>query len=253
MDKPRRRSRAEILEAVGTLLRLHEEGRLGGARMPKDANPGLPPSGKDNFLYFTLPMALNYQRNSYSLWIAALATWHDLETRFAFSPNEVCGVPENQLRAALLKHRLALQPVRHVAIWKTICATLAGEYGGDVRVLFRRCGNDIRLILKEVQEREKKGFPYLSGQKICNYWLYVMSQYTDADFRNRACLSVAPDTHVIQASIMLGVVDGSKAPDVLRPLVAEAWKDVLKGTRLDPIDIHTPLWLWSKRGFDPDI
>ena len=29
-----------------------------------------------------------------------------------------------------------------------------------------------------------KSFPYLSGNKICNYWLYVIYQYTDRKFKN---------------------------------------------------------------------
>jgi len=34
-----------------------------------------------------------------------------------------------------------------------------------------------------------------------------------------------------------------------RKVVAEAWETVLKGTGLAPIDVHTPLWLWSRAGF----
>lgn len=37
-------------------------------KMPEDENPALDKSTKENYLYFTLPMALNYQRNSYMLW-----------------------------------------------------------------------------------------------------------------------------------------------------------------------------------------
>lgn len=36
--------------------------------MPEDANPNLEKNSLENYLYFTLPMALNYQRNSYTLW-----------------------------------------------------------------------------------------------------------------------------------------------------------------------------------------
>lgn len=38
--------------------------------MPEDENPALDKSSKENYLYFTLPMALNDQRNSYMLWNA---------------------------------------------------------------------------------------------------------------------------------------------------------------------------------------
>ncbi len=45
-----------------------KQGKLGGEVMPEDANPGLERKSLENYLYFTLPMALNYQRNSYTLW-----------------------------------------------------------------------------------------------------------------------------------------------------------------------------------------
>ena len=43
--------------------------------MPEDANPGLKKNSLENYLYFTLPMALNYQRNSYTLWQALYNTF----------------------------------------------------------------------------------------------------------------------------------------------------------------------------------
>lgn len=44
-----------------------KEGKLGGEFMPEDSNPNLSKASNENFLYFTLPMVLNYQRNSYKL------------------------------------------------------------------------------------------------------------------------------------------------------------------------------------------
>lgn len=249
----RPRTRAEIIAAVRTLCALHKQGALGGARMPEDANPGLEKNSRDNFHYFTLPMALNYQRNSYRLWESALETFADPDTRFVFAPEAVALSGRSALCAALTKHGLALQPNRHTAIWETICETLVGHYSGDVRTLFESNNNDIALIREEVQITQKKGFPYLSGVKIANYWLYVMTRYTGADLRNRQCLSVAPDTHVIQASVMLGVVEDNADENALRPRVAEAWTAILAGTDLCPIDVHTPLWLWSRRRFNPGL
>lgn len=94
---------------------------------------------------------------------------------------------------------------------------------------------------------------YLSGQKIANYWLYVLHQYTDAPLRNRHLLSVAPDTHVLQASIMLGLVQNGSDINALRHRVAQEWKELLIGAELCPIDVHTPLWLWSRNNFLPSL
>ena len=65
---------AKLLDKVYRLMQMWKDGRLGGEVMPEDANPHLEKSSCENYLYFTLPMALNYQRNSYMLWESALQT-----------------------------------------------------------------------------------------------------------------------------------------------------------------------------------
>lgn len=86
--------------------------------------------------------------------------------------------------------------------------------------------------------------------KICNYWLYVIYRYTDRNFQNLDALTVAPDTHVCKASLRLGLITEEEyaSPNV-QQIVSEAWKELFKGTEYKPIDIHTPLWLWSRNGF----
>lgn len=55
-------SRDEILKNVDSLYNMWKKGSLGGEIMPEDVNPHLDKTSKENYLYFTLPMALNYQR-----------------------------------------------------------------------------------------------------------------------------------------------------------------------------------------------
>lgn len=62
------KDRNAIRGQVQRLLAAYKAGRLGGEKMPEDENPHLDPASGENYLYFTLPMALNYQRNSYRLW-----------------------------------------------------------------------------------------------------------------------------------------------------------------------------------------
>ena len=52
----------EILIKVEKLLKMYKKGELGGEIMPEDANPHLDKASLENYLYFTLPMSLNYQR-----------------------------------------------------------------------------------------------------------------------------------------------------------------------------------------------
>ena len=242
-----------LIAKVNKLISLWRQGLLGGERMPEDSNPNLTKDSEENYLYFTLPMALNYQRNSYKLWEAALQTYTDKECKDVFNPIKVVKMSDDQLRTKLVKYKVALQPNKQPIIWKTLCQTFVNNFGGRIKNLFAQNDYDIKKI-KDYIIANKKSFPYLSGVKILNYWLYVMSQYTDAKFTNRQEISVAPDTHVLQASVKLGIIsqDDLKKSNV-REIVSEKWKNILAGTGIEPIDIHTPFWLWSRNGFKVEI
>ncbi len=242
-----------LIEKVKKLLAFYKNGELGGEKMPEDSNPKLPKNSEENFLYFTLPMALNYQRNSYVLWQSALQTFLDADCQSVFCPQKVLQMSEQQLRDKLTKFKLAIQPNKQPVIWRTLCQTLVSHFDGSVKALFAQNGYNI-LSIKNYITQNKKQFPYLSGTKILNYWLYVMTQYTSEKFFNRQEISVAPDTHVLQASVKLGIInqeDLSKSN--IREIVSEKWKRLLAGTNIQPIDIHTPLWLWSRSGFKANI
>ena len=237
------------LDKIYKLIDLHKGGLLGGEVMPEDENPGLNAATAENYVYFTLPMALNYQRNSYKLWEAANKSYKDSETVNIFNPSAVKKMTDDELRAKLLKYKLALQPNKHIEIWRTISNTIIRDFDGDVRNLFIKNDCDIKKIKDYVLAR-KKDFPYLGGSKILNYWLYVIEQYTDAKFKNRNFITVAPDTHVIQASEKLGLITTEEAQNPnIREELAERWHKLLADTNLSPIDVHTPMWLWSRGGF----
>ena len=246
-------NRDEILKRALRLLDVYQSGALGGERMPEDANPGLAVGSCENALYFTLPMALNYQRSAYALWESAKATWEDAETRDVFVPERVVSMTEEELRQKLLKQRLALQPNRHPAIWRRLCETFAEEFGGDVRQLFERCGNSV-VRTREYFAENKKRLPYLGGEKIMNYWMYVMEQRGNVTWIDREKITVAPDTHVIQSSVRLGLLsDGEAERGDVRALAAGRWEQLLKDTGRIPIDFHTPMWLWSRGRFKVEI
>ena len=167
-----------------------------------------------------------------------------------FLPEKVVEMSDEALRFKLVKHKVALQPNKQPVIWRTISNTLKTHYKCDVRELFAESSHRVRELLNTVQKKHKKEFPYLSGNKICNYWLYVMDQYTDADLKDKEYLNIAPDTHIIQSSIKLGVIDeNSLSASQLQKEIAERWQQILQDTEFAPIDIHTPLWLWSRSGF----
>lgn len=243
----------DILSRVYDLITAYKNGLLGGEKMPEDENPNLERSSKKNYMYFTLPMALNYQRNSYTLWECTNKMYSDNNARAVFDSKLVLKMSDDELREYLVKYRVALQPNKQPIIWRKICETVEDKLGGDIRNLFAMNGYSVSAV-KEYIAKNKKDFPYLGGNKICNYWLYVMEQYTDVEFTDRENITVAPDTHVVQASVKLGVIseDEAKLSNV-QILVAERWEEILKGTDLAPIDVHTPMWLWSRGKFSVDI
>lgn len=240
----------EILKKVDILYAMWKQGLLGGEVMPEDSNPGLPQESLENYLYFTLPMALNYQRNSYELWKAANKTYQDKETRFVFFPKEVLNHSFLEVQTALTKYKVALQKNKQTEIWIALCQTFVDFFDGDIRKLFDTFHNDVDKIREFVQKKEKKRFPYLSGTKICNYWLYVIWQYTDRGYKNIESLTVAPDTHVVQATYRLGLITEEELDrSDVQLIVIDRWNELLENTKYKPIDIHTPLWLWSRNGF----
>ncbi len=247
--EPPLRSDAAILADALTLHAMWKRGALGGAVMPEDAHPPLDRSSEALARYFTLGMALNYQRSSYALWTACTAAFEDPETGWVFDPAIVAEADEADLRDALLKHRVALQPSRHPDIWRRNAEGLVRHAGGSVRTLLERRGWDMGAV-KALLAAEKASFPYLGGPKISNYWLYVLCSYMSWPLVNRQALTVAPDTHVVAASRRLELVDPAALDGpLLVSRVADAWRRILDASGYAPIDMHTPLWLWSRGGF----
>lgn len=239
-----------ILDNVNKLMAMYKNGEIGGEVMPEDANPKFQKDSLENYLYFTLPMALNYQRNSYTLWESALKTYKDEKTKFVFSPKVCLEKSFEEVQYALTKYKVALQKQKQTEIWLALCNTFVEMFDGDIRKLFDKLDNDVNRIRDSIQKENKKKFPYLSGTKICNYWMYVIYQYTDRRYKNIECLTVAPDTHVCKASHRLGLItDEELNSSNVQQIVIERWQEVLKNTKYKQIDIHTPLWLWSRNGF----
>ena len=240
----------EILKNVDKLVEMYKKGLLGGEVMPEDSNPHLNRESIENYNYYTLPMALNYQRNSYKLWESTNKTWNDKETNFVFNTKQVSEYSFKQVQEALVKYKVALQQNKQTEIWIKLSNTINELFDGDIRKLFKINEYDVNKIRNYIQKENKAKFPYLSGNKICNYWLYVLYQYTDIKFKNIEELTVAPDTHVVKASYKLGIITEQELKsNNVQLIVIDRWNKILDGTKYHPIDIHTPMWLWSRNGF----
>lgn len=253
MSKPRRVSRPIALSPAETqkfrrfcraLIRAYERGELGDVQ--HEVHPAIPRGERANYLYFTLAPAINYQRKSEGLWRAALATYEDPETSFVFFPENVVR-GRAYYAAALRRHSLASFPERHTDIWFSISSRLHEAYGDDPRNLLDAASYDVAKI-KTLVRAERRHFPYLSGPKLLNYWLYMLVSFADAPVTSLSEISIIPDTHVVKATVRLGLIpEGEADPEQ----VAEAWFQVLEGSELVPMDLHAPLWRWSRAGFPP--
>lgn len=239
--------RNDLLDKLTKLRNLYESGKLGGTS--HEVHPNLTRDSTQNYLYFTLAPAINFQRKSEALWHAALRTYNDSDTRFVFNPAMI-SLGKDEFRTALTKYGLALQTNKHTDIWFTLCRTLHNYYKGDPKNLLRSCGYDV-IKIKELLKNKKKWFPYLSGPKLSNYWLYILMNFTDVELVNRHEISIIPDVHVIRATKHLGLLSPEEPATPTK--VAEIWKTLLMETDMVPSDLHAPLWRWSRSGFKPDL
>lgn len=238
-----------IVENCKSLLEAYKSGKLGQTIMPEDSNPGFKDNEKELCLaYFTLPMALNYQRNSYKLWESVLATYNDEETKILFDISKVAKLDDEILRKYLTKYKIALQPNKQTNTWKVIAKTVYDNFG-SFENLMNKNDNDYLKLRETIQTKLKKGFPYLSGPKIFNYWSFIIKEYCKVPLKNADHIEIAPDTHITQCSVLLGVITKEEAEKLSKDKISEKWREMLKGSGINPIDMHPPLWFWSRNGF----
>lgn len=233
------------------LRKAYVDGLLGNQTMPEDCHPEFS-TAEERLCYFTLPMSLNYQRNSYSLWKSAKLAFEDCETKVIFSISSSSRLGQDDLRPLLLKHKIALQPNKHIDTWHRIASAINNEWD-SIGNMLSSLDYDFLKIQQSVQLINKKGFPYLSGPKIFHYWCYILGEYCEVSLKNKEFIQIAPDTHIIQCSIRLGILTEVEASKMSRDDISNRWREVLVGTGLSPIDMHSPLWFWSRNNFSYNL
>jgi hypothetical protein len=168
---------------------------------------------------------------------------------YVFFPEKTVATDPEKVRQDLLKHKLALQPNKHLEIWLAISQALHKNFKDDPREMIKAVDGDAGKLIHCLQNEWAPDFPYLRGPKLSNYWPYILSQYTDVQFRNSHEISIIPDTHVIQCSIHLGLV----GPSATSLQVEAVWKELLKDSGISPVMMHPVLWNWSRNNFKPEV
>lgn len=119
-----------LISQCKKLLQAYHDGKLGYMKILEDEHPDLTMMTREQRLsYFTLPMALNYQRNSYTLRESALQSYNDAETRDVFDITICAQMSEEELRTKLLKYKVALQPNKHIQTRHKIAKTIDTNRG----------------------------------------------------------------------------------------------------------------------------
>jgi hypothetical protein len=240
---------SNLIQNCNKLINAFKSGKLGQTIMPEDSHSTFK-NIEERLAYFTLPMALNYQRDSYTLWKSALKTFEESKTKEVFNLSFCATNSKEELQKLLTKHKLALQPNKHIQTWQTISQTILEKFGSFEK-LFTTCDYDFLKLQKVIQKDFKKGFPYLSGPKIFHYWCFIIShpKYGNISLKNREFIDIAPDTHITKCSILLNVVSQSEAQSLSKQEISNRWRMLLVNSGISPIDMHAPLWFWSRNGF----
>ena len=242
-------SKEEIISKCKILLDAYHSGKLGYMKMPEDSSPDFSKEDKEvRLVYFTLPMSLNYQRDSYKLWESVLKTFNDPETRIVFDVKSSANLSEEQLRDHLMKYKIALQPNKHIATWQKIAKTISENWGG-IGNLLKSADYDFLKLKDIVQNQFKKDFPYLSGPKIFNYWSFIIQEYGKVKLKKSEFIEIAPDTHITKCSVILRAITKEESESLTKEKISERWRELLQGTGINPIDMHPPLWFWSRNNF----
>lgn len=238
----------EIISICQRLVDAYRSGNLTTYDLPEDNAPAFGEDFETQLVYFTLPMSLNYRRNSDQLWAATLSSYADPETRDIFSIADSARLSREALGEKLLKYKMAMQPTRHTKNWHTIAQTVYANWG-SLTGLLEYAEYDF-LKLREIVQREfKAGFPYLAGPKLFNYWCYILTTKCGAPLANKEHIDIAVDSHVARSSVFLGVITQNEAATLTRGAIAERWRRLLHGTDIAPVDLNVPLWFWSRNGF----
>lgn len=240
---------AALVAKCEDIVQRYRDGEFGSLTLPEDSAPSFAVDESENRLaFFTLPMSLNYRRGSDQLWAAARRTYDDSETRWLFDVEKVARASSEEIEKALGKYRLAMQPTRHTRNWLVIAQTVHSNWL-SFEGLFGSSEADFLVLKRLIQVDYKRGFPYLSGPKLFNYWAFILGERCGIEFRNAEYVDIAVDTHIRKSSVRLGVVPEEGAASMAPGDISERWRIELRGSDLKPADLNVPLWSWSRAGF----
>lgn len=230
--------------AIKQLIAAYQDGVLKNPHK-HEVHPGLNAGSKENYLYFSLVSTLNNQRNTTDLWESALNTYLDPETRYLFSPEKVVDRTIERIGEDMRKHCLSLNHAKDMDAWYKLSWTFYTHYSGDPKNILRGEKESISNICRHVQHDRQQIFPYLRNPRVTNYWLFILSKFTDVQFKDIYRLSMVVDKQVMKASEKLGIT--TRKDTILD--IEHKWHSILLDMHISPVIMHDALYVWSKNDF----
>lgn len=240
----------DFLDNCRELIDAYKKWKLWYMKMPEDEKPDIFNNIEEKLFYFTLPMALNYQRDSYKLWENVYKLYQK-DSKY-FSIDFYIDKDLEEVQSILISSKVALQPNKHISTWMKICKTIKTNFW-SIEWLLEFCDYDFLKLKNVLQKEFKKWFPYISWPKIFNYWSYILIEYWWIKLKNRDYIEVAPDTHVKKWSVKLWLISWEDIEKITSDEISKIWRDALSWAQISPIDIHSPLWFWSRNNFSYKI
>ncbi|WP_456396443.1 N-glycosylase/DNA lyase [Desulfurobacterium sp.] len=223
--------------------------------LPDDEIKKIPFKDRERLVaVLSLVTALDYMRDAEKLWQSAVETIKDKELQWIFSPKKVIKRGREELKKALLKHKIAIRKDKDTDIWWNISQTIAGDFDGSFLSFFDSFNYMVDKIYEKLDDRKwHEKFPSLSGRKIFPHWIRILKEKVeDLPFENIEKLPIPVDVHVTRATFTTGCITGTyKAKSItatVKRLVIKVWDEALEDEGIPPVFMFRPLWLLSKHG-----
>lgn len=209
--------------------------------MPEGMKKGL----DEHLLFITLTVSIDYMRDAEKLWKQSRNAWLNIIDRWIFDPRKVIENSQEEL-IEFFKKIKDRRPTKDGKIWFTICKKLI-KFDGSVLKLLESLEFDA-ILVDEYLDENKKDFPYLNGYKIKPLWLRMINDTAGIRLTRIEEIPIPIDVHTARMTLKLVFnedFDGRITPQ-LRERTQDAWKLILKGTPIYPLQMDQPLWLIGK-------
>lgn len=228
---------------------------MGQYRPPQDVDSG----SLEHVLFITLTLTLDNLSDSAGLWRSSRSAYENPDTRYLFSPDELCQEPVSQIAQDLKKCGIPIKKSKDAEVWKMAGESLFNRWNSDPLQFIRSCDGNIPEILdymKPDQYNQNIDFPKILGNKKGYVWIKLLRHFlADVSFSDLNKTPFPVDIHIVRATIALGLLYG-KYSGQLGPVsqkIQDIWfsgidGDEYKGVQYSAFDIPDYLRSLSKNG-----